>query len=338
MLRAQHDGRFSLLPGCLMSHFCRSRCLATACLLIVTLSAFGQVDPRSPLLVLDAKTESQKKPFRFRTTRDPYKEAAANQPSREGLDRLNASGSGTFAEEALLKIKKAIPAPRVTVVDLRQETHGFVNGLSVSWWSERNAANKGKTRQQVLDDEKERLAALKKPGLITAVLLAVDDDKKVIKQLTPIDVKVQRIASEQELCEANGLQYQRILVTDREAPDNAEVDRFVKLVSTLPADQWLHFHCEHGSGRTTTFMAIYDMMRNARKVSLNDVLRRQWLLGGADLFTDPPQDSWRYPGAVARRHFLEKFHAYCQATAPDFEQSWSSWLAEQGKNPPRDGK
>jgi hypothetical protein len=120
-------------------------------------------------------------------------------------------------------------------------------------------------------------------------------------------------------------------VTDREAPTDAEVDRFIRLVRELPDGEWLHFHCKAGHGRTTAFMAMYDMMRNAKKVSLDDILKRQFLIGGIDLAADPLKDDWRYDGAVSRRKSLERFYQYCKANNDGFKQSWSEWLAKNGK-------
>ncbi len=51
-----------------------------------------------------------------------------------GLNTLNISGSKQFSEQNLpliiSNIKTSLP---ITVVDLRQESHGFINGLPVSW-------------------------------------------------------------------------------------------------------------------------------------------------------------------------------------------------------------
>lgn len=44
-----------------------------------------------------------------------------------------------------------------------------------------------------------------------------------------------------------------------QSPEN--IDEFIKLYKSLPKDAWLHFHCEAGKGRTTTFLAMYDMMK-----------------------------------------------------------------------------
>jgi hypothetical protein len=46
----------------------------------------------------------------------------------------------------------------------------------------------------------------------------------------------------------------------------------------LPENAWAHFHCEAGLGRTTTFMVLYDMLRNANRVSLEDIVQRQKIL------------------------------------------------------------
>lgn len=59
------------------------------------------------------------------------------------------------------------------------------------------------------------------------------------------------------------LNYIRIPVQDRHGPDDDTVNAFVTFVKTLPEDVWLHFHCLAGEGRTTTFMVIYDILRNA---------------------------------------------------------------------------
>ena len=35
------------------------------------------------------------------------------------------------------------------IVDLRQESHGFLNGNAISWYGTRNAANEGKIGRQI---------------------------------------------------------------------------------------------------------------------------------------------------------------------------------------------
>jgi hypothetical protein len=56
--------------------------------------------------------------------------------------------------------------------------------------------------------------------------------------------------------------YVRIPVTDHCGPSESALAglRARIPVSTSPADAWVHFHCHGGDGRTTTFLALYDML------------------------------------------------------------------------------
>lgn len=48
----------------------------------------------------------------------------------------------------------------IIIVDLRQESHGFINGVAISWVDNHNKANKGLTKEAVLSDENTRLTRL----------------------------------------------------------------------------------------------------------------------------------------------------------------------------------
>ncbi|MBU3197100.1 hypothetical protein KPL26_10470 [Clostridium algidicarnis] len=60
------------------------------------------------------------------------------------------------------------------------------------------------------------------------------------------------------------------------------VDCFVSLVKSQPKNTWLHFHCKQGIGSTTTFMIMYDMIKNAHHVTADDIIKRQLLLANFD--------------------------------------------------------
>ena len=49
----------------------------------------------------------------------------------------------------------------MTVFDLRQETHIFVNGLPVSWYASRDWANVGRSQPEIKAGEAVRLQSLK---------------------------------------------------------------------------------------------------------------------------------------------------------------------------------
>ena len=65
-------------------------------------------------------------------------------PSITGLIDLHASGSGEFTADNLRLLLTRMHGP-VTIFDLRQETHIFVNGLPVSWFATRDWANVGRS-------------------------------------------------------------------------------------------------------------------------------------------------------------------------------------------------
>jgi hypothetical protein len=253
-------------------------------------------------LILDHKaTDSDYK--NFRKAGDVFKASPQAPPSREGLSTLRESGSSEFSRKGLMEIKNKIPASRIMIVDLREESHGFINDEPVSWKGGHNDANRGLSLEEIINDEQWRL-----------------------KEARKHDPSIKRAYTEEELCRELGLDYVRVPVTDFSRPSDSQVDRFVAMVQTLDKDLWLHFHCKAGAGRTTTFMTMVDMMHNAWKVSRDDILQRQFLLGGVDLLAgEKTPDAWNASLTAARQAFIKRFYDYCRACGSGFKTSWSAW-------------
>src|SRR3989442_361003 len=79
--------------------------------------------------------------------------------------------------------------------------------------------------------------------------------------------------------------------------------------AALPADAHVHFHCRGGKGRTAVFMAMLDMLKNARSDSFETIIERQAALGAYDLRRLPEEGSPKLPWAKERWSFLSRFHA-----------------------------
>ena len=82
-------------------------------------------------LTLDAPAGTDL-PFRFRTADAPFGPTAGPVPSRQGLESLRISGSSQFSPGELTALLAKLPG-RVTLVDLRRESHGFYGDAAVSW-------------------------------------------------------------------------------------------------------------------------------------------------------------------------------------------------------------
>ena len=104
---------------------------------------------------LDAE-DNEELPKNFRTSLDPVGKVDGIQPDSTGMDKLKISGSGQMSEsgmELLLEsIRTKTDAP-IYIVDLRQETHGYLDGTAVSWYGKRNWGNIGRTTEDIINEE-----------------------------------------------------------------------------------------------------------------------------------------------------------------------------------------
>lgn len=265
----------------------------------------GKLDTTSINPIIDSSNTEQL-PKNFRMCNSYIKDDAVEDLS--GLSDLNISGSGQFSENSLDMVKNKIGSNSIIIVDLKQEDHGFINGTPISWVNKKNTSNKGLTKEQILDNENNKLSG-------------IENNKEIsIQNQKLIPTKVQ---NENELVENKGMSYIRIPVTDKEKPSDDMVDYFVQFVQSLPQNTWVHFHCEEGLGRTTTFMAMYDIMKNAKKVNLEDIMNRQVLIGGQDLLDDKINAS---TNAKERAEFIKKFYEYSLQNNNSFKITWSQWL------------
>jgi hypothetical protein len=58
----------------------------------------------------------------------------------------------------------------------------------------------------------------------------------------------------------------------------------------------------------TTFIVLYDMLRNANRVSLDDIVRRQKILShGYDVLQPAEPENWKAPYMAERAAFVRAF-------------------------------
>ncbi len=279
----------------------------------------------APVLKLDFANEEMRLPKDFRST------AAADSLKNvemSGLKELNISGSAQFSELELAAMLREITQRPFVIVDLRQESHGFLDGAAISWYGKKNWENQGKTLSEVTELENKLLDELQAAGEAEVALTFKASGKSPDAPRTLL--KLNKASNEAALAASYGVSYLRIPATDHILPGDSQVDDFLDFYRTLPPGTWLHFHCHAGHGRTTTFMAMYDILRNQGSVSLEATLKRQAELGGIDLAQTPKtKKGWEVKAYEERLAFLKQFHSYV-ASGASLTQSWTQWRAAQG--------
>lgn len=236
--------------------------------------------------------------------------------SRTGLpDRyrdiptLNISGSAEFTKEQVVNLKNSINKLNICIIDLRQESHGMVNDYAISFFNRYKDLNNGFTTEETIKTENSLLNKIK-----------IGEPLKIYRKTGVLykEVTVDFVSNESSLVTDAGMQYKRYAVKDNGAPTPIIVDEFVEFIKTKPSDLHLHFHCDAGEGRTTSFMIMYQTMMNPTGLSLDQILTYQYNIGGVNVHDDRDQFE-----------FLEDFYNYVSQNKKDnYNTPYSEWITK----------
>lgn len=225
------------------------------------------------------------------------------------IPTLNISGSAQFTKDQLLNLKNSINKDNICIVDLRQESHGMINDLAISFLNPYKDLNNGFTTEQTIKAENSLLNKIK----IGNTIQLYKHTGIFIK-----DITVDFISNESQLVTEADMQYKRFSVKDNSAPTPDIVDEFVEFIKNKPDDIHLHFHCAAGKGRTTSFMVMYQAMKNNSNLTLEQLLSYQYNIGGVNLHDNNIQ-----------YNFLEDFCNYVQKNKDsNYSISYSQWIKE----------
>jgi hypothetical protein len=222
---------------------------------------------------------------------------------------INAIASSQFSESQLQEVRKKYPDEKITIVDLRAESHGFINGKPVTWHTVFEKGNQDKTLYEISSDESDRLnLAAKDQQIIVNKILKEDRANGWYKEISPTIVDVNQAISEKDLAEKNGFEYQRFPIRDLDVPNETEFTRMVNFIKTLPQDQKLYVHCAAGKGRTGTFLVLLDIIKNGKTTELKEIFERQNKLGAARLDKISTEESRSKEIARNRLKIIENFY------------------------------
>ena len=246
---------------------------------------------------------------------------------------FRASGSRQLDVKRLKAALKSVAQPgrKLHLVDLRQESHLFFDKRAVSWYADKDFANVGQTVDWIVADEAAQLARIQ---LLPATRLFTikQDDQGNVTPTGYSEVIVKEAATEEDAAGQMPFRthYTRIPVTDHCVPDTDALNRFVELCLSLTSGDWVHCHCHGGDGRTTTFLALFDMVHWAKSKgtslfpTVEEFAYRQCQLfayclnpdgcpksgkckgaTGDAITKSPPTEDWKYFLALQRWWFLD---------------------------------
>lgn len=125
------------------------------------------------------------------------------------------------------------------------------------------------------------------------------------------------------------LEYRRLSIKDHGIPGTAEVEDFVQFaIDAAKSNTWVHFHCHGGKGRTSTFIAMYNLIysRLNPDCGLNDFM----ILSHPKLSAENNKVDVG-SGQGERVKFINSFRNYIEAITSDLLAGnpiklWSVWL------------
>ena len=263
--------------------------------------------------------------YEFKPVNEKYGIDPNYVPSTVGLSTLNISGSAQFSEQqfhALAdRLRQCAAGKRIIVIDLRRESHGFINGIPISWYGSHNWTNLDLSVEEIEADERERFGSL-----VGKTILAYG--RKDDMAINETEIHAERFMTERELVESEGFEYFRLPVQDHTWPTPDELNVFIDFARNAD-NAWLHFHCQAGNGRTGILMMVYDMMKNP-DVFMDDIVVRQTMLGGSYPLYTEQSDNYKVPHYEMKASMTPLIYEYVQENhATDFAVTWSEWLMKK---------
>jgi len=243
------------------------------------------------------------------------------------------SGSRQPTATGLKKIIQQIRAEQkpelIVIIDLRDEAHLYCDDEPIGW-DYINTEVKQIPRVSEYNREAEFEAAQRLQSAGKLILYTRHKHLKPPADLVLEELDTKNVVTEEEVVSKLDAVYQRFPVTDHSIPHPELVDKFIMFVHNLPANSWVHVHCHGGKGRTSTFMAMYNLLYFARHPAA--------MPDGYDAMSNPKlrtkEDRRTSDEQLNRIGFMKTFKIYVNAYINALHNSkqpplWSEWQKQR---------
>lgn len=230
----------------------------------------------------------------FRTMQDPI--ASSDPANLEGLRELHFAGGPIIPLPELKKRLNQVKE-KIIIIDGIDGQYGYIDGVPNSYFEYNQKSPSWRSYLWRL--------------LYTGTLKSYPE----------------LMISGEEAAKLHGFEYRNFRIGSKFLSKDEEINKFISFIDTLPENVYLYFHCHYGKGRTSMMMVMADIMKNAPKVSLKDIIQRQHLLGSVNLFDTVSWSRGTYSTLAleSRKKFIENFYEFiCQRKAGGV-QLWSEW-------------
>lgn len=239
----------------------------------------------------------------FRTMQDPI--SSTEKVDLRGLRELKASGGFSVNYANIKKRLTHIQGSKI-IVDGMSAYHGYIHGIPTT-------------------------------ALGYHISSATPGPKHLLRRLLitgAFKIRPDLVQDAREEAKKYGFEYKSFKIKSKSVPADAIVDDIVAFFDNVSPDTWLHFHCHHGTGRTSILLVMLDIMQNAPSVAVKDIVRRQHLLGSTDLFNT---EKWKYGTYTKeqlehRKKFIEDFYTFVCQRKEGGIQRWSDWRSHANNN------
>ncbi|MBA3812874.1 MAG: hypothetical protein H0X26_00035 [Alphaproteobacteria bacterium] len=238
--------------------------------------------------------DSYRKYGNYRTMQDPL--SASESVDLTGLRELPYAGGPMIPLSELKKRLEHVKGPKI-IVDGVHGKYGYVYGIPDSYigYLEKAPSWKSYIWRLFYTGTLKSRPSLIVPGAVAAQLY--------------------------------GFEYRSFRIGSKYLSQDEDIDKFVSFLDALPENVSLYFHCIHGKGRTSMMLVMADIIKNAPKVALADIIKRQYLLGSVNLFDTASWTRSTYATKMLedRKKFIEDFYDFIDQRKAGGIQRWSEW-------------